>query len=179
MQAGCTIPSKAVLMTAWFWNVLLEMSCLLTTTTVCPSSGLSSSLLCPFPYLEGSPLPPCSSIPLQELAGMNFGVPWSETPTLTNSVSAHTVFSLEKWTEPFKEEESHSFFTGWSQKLLSLPLQCEKQRWLEHAPQNVAKANLLEQGHTMGIHVYLEWLQGVWGLLSSFPVEATPLYTWY
>lgn len=40
--------------------------------------------------------------------------------------------------------------------MLSLSLQGEKQWWLEHAPQNVAKANLLEKGHTMGIQVSLE-----------------------
>lgn len=39
--------------------------------------------------------------------------------------------------------------------MLSLPLQGEKQWWLENAPQNVAKANL-EKGHTVGIQVSLE-----------------------
>lgn len=37
--------------------------------------------------------------------------------------------------------------------MLSLPTQYEKQWWLEHAPQNMAKANLLKKVHTMGIEV--------------------------
>lgn len=54
------------------------------------------------------------------------------------------------------EEESQPFFTLWSQKMLSLAPQCEKQWWLEHAPRNMAKASLLKKGHTMGIQVSLE-----------------------
>lgn len=40
--------------------------------------------------------------------------------------------------------------------MLSLPPQCEIQQWLEHAPQNMAKASLPEKDHTMGIQVTLE-----------------------
>lgn len=43
------------------------------------------------------------------------------------------------------EEESQSFFTVWSQKMLSLAPQCEKQWWLEHAPRNMTKASLLKK----------------------------------
>lgn len=84
------------------WIHLPGMSCLLTTTTMFPSNALSSCILCPSPYLEGSPQNPSSSPPLQGQVGMNFGVLWSETPTLSSSVNAHTAFSPEKWSKPFK-----------------------------------------------------------------------------
>lgn len=56
------------------WNHVLELSCLLTTTTTSPSNTIFSSIPCSSPHFEGYPLFLCSSTPLQEQEGISSGV---------------------------------------------------------------------------------------------------------
>lgn len=57
----------------------------------------------------------------------------------------------------------------------SLPLQREKQHWLENAHKNMPRVNLSEEYYTMLLQVSLELMQEVVEILSSFSLEADPL----
>lgn len=148
------------------YNYLFNMPYLLKTITCLPAipfSALSFS-----PHFEDHPIFSCSATPFQKQVGTNLGVQWSETSTLTTSVDIHPAFPLKKGSETFlsKTEETHSFFTVWSQKMLVLPQQCEKQQWLEHTCRELPRVRLPEEGRTMKLQVYLEWMQGLIALPS-------------